>query len=131
VRRRALRRRMSDATTTVAALRDRVRAFVRERDWEGYHNLKDLATALSVEASELLELFLWRPAVPASEMGSEDRAAVADEIADVVIYGLHIANALSIDLSDAVTAKVARSAEKYPVERFRGRARGPVPGGPR
>lgn len=114
---------MTDAATTIGVLRERVHAFVRERDWEGYHNPKDLSIALAVEAAELLELFLWKSPDPASEIRPEESGAIADELADVVIYSLHLANALSIDLSDAVEAKVAKSADKYPVERFRGRAR--------
>lgn len=122
---------MSDATVTIRALRERVQAFVQERDWEGFHNPKDLSTALAVEAGELLERFLWQPPTRASDLRPEERSAIAEELADVLIYGLHLANALAIDVSEAVEAKVTKTAGKYPVERFRGRAPGPAPAGPR
>jgi len=119
---------MADSTVTFSELRDELREFVRERDWERFHNPKDLAMALSVEASELLEHFLWRgPA--ASIRTPARRQAIADELADVLIYGLHIANALDIDVSEAVLHKIAMSAEKYPTDRFKGRAREPGEGG--
>lgn len=76
---------MVDATTTVGELQERVRRFVRERDWKRFHDPKDLAIAISIEASELLERFLWREAIPAASLSPEDRTAAAEELADVVI----------------------------------------------
>ncbi len=111
---------MVDADTTVAELRERVRAFVHARDWERFHTPKDLAIALSVEASELLEPFLWRDA--SSRLSAKQRASVAEELADVVIYGLSLANALDLDLSEAVLDKLRKDERKYPAQRFRGRA---------
>lgn len=116
---------MPDASTTVADLRVRLGRFVRERDWEGYHNPKDLAAALSIEASELLERFLWQDAGPGTAFPEEDRQAIADELADVVIYALHFANAMDLDVSEAVARKMGKNEAKYPVERFKGRARSP------
>lgn len=114
---------MVDETITVGALRARVRQFVRERDWERFHLPKDLAIAISIEASELLERFLWREPVSASTLSPDDRAAVAEELADVVIYGLSLVDVLEVDLSDAVLAKLTKDESKYPADRFRGRAR--------
>ena len=111
---------MADAATTVAELRERVRAFVHARDWEPFHTPKDLAIALSVEASELVEPFLWRDA--SARLPAEDRASVAEELADVLIYGLSLANALDLDLSEAVLDKLHKDEGKYPAGRFRGRA---------
>ena len=113
---------MVDGTTTVGALRTAVRRFVRERDWERFHLPKDLAIAISVEASELLERFLWRDPAPAATLSSEDRSAIAEELADVVIYGVSLADVLEVDLSDAVLAKLKKDEAKYPADRFRGRA---------
>lgn len=113
---------MADATATVGDLRERVRTFVRERDWERFHHPKDLAIALSIEASELLERFLWQPSSNQASLDDVDRRALSDELADVVIYALGFANALDIDLSDAVRAKIAKNEVKYPADRFRGRA---------
>jgi len=104
-------------------LRTAVRRFVRERDWERFHLPKDLAIAISVEASELLERFLWRDPAPAATLSSEDRSAIAEELADVVIYGVSLADVLEVDLSDAVLAKLKKDEAKYPADRYRGRAR--------
>ena len=111
---------MVDSSTTVAELRERVRAFVHARDWESFHKPKDLAIALSVEASELVEPFLWRDA--STRLSVEDRVSVAEELADVIIYGLSLANALDLDLSEAVLDKLRKDEAKYPAKRFRGRA---------
>ncbi len=111
---------MVDSSTTVAELRERVRAFVHARDWESFHTPKDLAIALSVEASELVEPFLWRDA--STRLSVEDRESVAEELADVIIYGLSLANALDLDLSEAVLDKLRKDEAKYPTKQFRGRA---------
>lgn len=114
---------MADAAVTVAQLRERVREFVKAREWEAFHNPKDLAIALSVEASELLERFLWQePPAPGDLLG-EDRQGIAEELADVMVYGLSLANALGLDLSDAILSKLAKAEGKYPADVFRGRAR--------
>lgn len=114
---------MVDATTSVGQLRERVRQFVHARDWESFHSPKDLAMAISIEASELLDLFLWRGVEGSKDLEPAARSAVAEELADVVIYGLSLANALDLDLSDAVVSKLRLDESKYPVDRFRGRAR--------
>ncbi len=114
---------MSDDRVTLGELRERLDRFVRERDWGTYHNLKDLSMALSIEASELLERFLWREAPAVDRLSAEERQAIADELADVMIYGLHLSNALGLDLSETILAKVEKNAAKYPMERFKGRAR--------
>jgi dCTP diphosphatase len=114
---------MPDSTTTVAALREAMRRFVAERDWEQFHSPKNLVMGLSVEAAELMEHFLWVDN-EASQRVADDPARlteVADEMADVALYLLALSNTLGIDLSDAITAKLARTALKYPVERCRGR----------
>ena len=79
--------------------------------------------AISIEASELLELFLWQGSGSPAELSSELRSAVADELADVLIYGLSLANALEMDLSEAMLAKLKKDEAKYPPDRYRGRAR--------
>lgn len=111
---------MADASTTIGELRDRVRGFVRVRDWERFHQPKDLAIALAVEASELLELFLWRSESEANLRSREDRVALEDELADVVIYALSFCNAADIDLSDAVSRKMEKNEARYPAGSVRG-----------
>src|SRR2546428_14051224 len=110
---------MVDGATTVGALRTAVRRFVRERDWERFHLPKDLAIAISVEASELLERFLWRDPAPAT-LSSEDRSAIAEELADVGIYGVSLAGGLEGGFFEAVPAKVKKEEGKDPPGRDRG-----------
>jgi dCTP diphosphatase len=116
---------MPDTTTTVAMLRDAMRQFVAERDWEQFHSPKNLVMGLSVEAAELMEHFLWED-TEASRRVIDDPSRlgeVADEMADVALYLLALSNGLGIDLSDAITTKLAKTALKYPVEKTRGRVR--------
>jgi len=112
-----------DDSTTVGALRDEVRRFVEERDWRRFHNPRDVAMGISVEAAELLERFLWRSDKESADPAVAGSPEVADELADVVIYCLSFADAAGIDVSDAVRAKLAKNAVKYPAEAWRGRAR--------
>jgi len=102
-----------DEHTTVRELKDAVRRFVEERGWERYHNLKDLAIALAVEAAELLDVFKWRG--PGRVEGDERlMGQVRDELADVLIYALRLADVAGIDVSTAVCDKLRKNAEKYP-----------------
>ncbi|HJT77634.1 MAG TPA: nucleotide pyrophosphohydrolase [Gemmataceae bacterium] len=116
---------MPDTTTTVASLRDAMRRFVAEREWEQFHSPKNLVMGLSVEAAELMEHFLWVEN-GASRQVAQDPARlgeVADEMADVACYLLALCNTLGIDLSDAIQTKLAKTALKYPAEKYRGRYR--------
>jgi len=114
---------MTDATTTVATLRDAVRRFAEEREWGPFHSPKNLAMGLAVETAELMEHFLWVDS-PASREVTHDpakRQEVAEELADVACHLLNLCNALEIDLSEALQAKMLKNALKYPVEKYRGR----------
>lgn len=104
------------------SLSDKIAEFVSQREWEIFHNPKDLAIALSVEASELLELFQWRSREEVAELLPEIKQQIGEELADVFIYGLSMANSLSIDLEKAITRKLEKNEQRYPVHRFRGRA---------
>jgi NTP pyrophosphatase (non-canonical NTP hydrolase) len=112
---------VNDAETTLAELRTRLQAFNAERNWGQYHSPRNLAMALSVEAAELLELYLWsRDEGPQPAVASRE-PRVAEEAADVLITLLNFCNAAGIDLAAAAEAKIARNAEKYPVARAEGR----------
>src|SRR5262245_59439852 len=116
---------MSDSTTTVAQLKEAMRRFVAERHWEPFHSPKNLVMGLSVEAAELMEHFLWVEN-EASRQVLDDAGRlgeVADEMADVACYLLALSNTLGIDLSEAIVAKLAKNARKYPAEKYRGRYR--------
>lgn len=119
-----MKRAPTDATATLAELKSRVRDFARERDWEQFHAPKNLSMALAAEAAELMEHFLWSTpdASRAHLAEAAKRKAVAEELADVVIYALEFANIAGIDVAAAVHAKMAANARKYPVAKARGRS---------
>ena len=110
-----------DDTTTIGELRARLRAFNAERDWGRYHSPRNLAMALVVEASELLELYLWSADDGPQPPVASREARVADEAADVAICLFNFCEQAGVDLASAVLDKLARNAERYPVERARGR----------
>src|SRR5262245_48565914 len=107
---------MSDATTTVGALKDAVRAFAAERHWEPFHSPKNLALALGTEVAELMEHFLWRTGEESQQRCADPalREAIADELADVACLLLNFSLHAGIDLSDAIRHKMAKNVEKYP-----------------
>jgi len=100
---------------TLDELRDRLRQFAAERDWEKFHTPKNLAMALSVEASELVEIFQWlTPQESAAVMDSDEADHVREELADILIYLVRVADVLDVDLISTAEAKVARNAERFP-----------------
>ncbi len=101
-------------------LRDKLRQFAAERDWDQYHSPKNLAVALSVEASELLEHFQWLTDAQSAGLPPEKRELVRDEMADVLLYLIRLADKLEVDLLDAAAKKIAKNALKYPADRVRG-----------
>ncbi|NOR82621.1 MAG: nucleotide pyrophosphohydrolase [Ardenticatenales bacterium] len=111
------------AASTLADLRSHIRAFVRERDWEQFHSPKHLSMSIAIEAAELMECFQWQSAGQATEDVTQNGApqAAVDELADVLIYCLSMANALGIeDLAAAVLDKLERSGKRYPPDQLRG-----------
>lgn len=107
----------------IQALQRALREFAREREWEQFHSPRNLAAALSVEAAELLEHFQWLTTEQSRNLPGDKRAAVAEEIADVLLYLLQLADKLDIDPIDAARRKMQANAAKYPVERARGSMR--------
>ena len=99
-----------------------VDAFAIERDWHQFHAPKNIASALIVEAAELLEPFQWMSEQQSRELSPEQRNAVADEMADVLLYLVQLGNVLGIDPVAAAQAKLRRNAERYPVAKSRGRS---------
>lgn len=98
----------------ITELMHEINAFTNERDWDKFHNPKDLAVALSIEASELLEAFLWKKPEDAK------LEKVKEELADVINYALLIASKYDLDVAEIVRAKIKKNAEKYPVEKAKG-----------
>jgi dCTP diphosphatase len=114
----------TDSVTTLSDLKARVLAFVRERDWEQFHSPKNLSMALAAESGELMEHFLWATPEQSRAVATDPakRGKIADELADVVIYALEFANITGLDVAAAIEAKMAANAQKYPVEKARGRS---------
>jgi len=105
------------------ALRDRLRRFAAERDWEQFHAPKNLAIALSVEAAELLEHFQWLGEDASKSLAPEQLAEVGEEMADVLLYLIRLADKLDVDLLQAAARKMELNAKKYPVEKAHGSSR--------
>lgn len=101
----------------IAQLVSTIRAFRDARDWSQFHNSKDLALALSVEASELLELFLWK----GNEDADPDR--LKEELADIMMYALLLVDKHGLDLFEIIESKIKKNNEKYPVEKAKGNAK--------
>jgi NTP pyrophosphatase (non-canonical NTP hydrolase) len=104
------------------ALRQRLRAFAAARDWEQFHSPKNLASALIVEAAELLEHFQWLTQQQSRSLPPERLRAVEEEIADVLLYLVRLADLLGVDLMRAAERKIALNEQKYPAEEVRGSA---------
>ena len=104
---------MSDSQEIIKALLQ----FRNERDWEQFHNPKDLALAITIESAELLELFLWKKAEEA------DLEKVKEELADVFAYAFLIAEKYNLDVKEIVLEKIKKNAEKYPVAKAKGIAK--------
>jgi NTP pyrophosphatase (non-canonical NTP hydrolase) len=103
-------------------LRERLQAFAEERDWEQFHNPKNLAMALAGEAGELLEHFQWLTFDEAANLPPATRDEVALECADVLLFLVRLADKLDIDLAAAAEKKLELNALKYPIEKSRGKA---------
>ena len=101
---------------TMKDMIDALRKFRDERDWQQFHNPKDLSLALSIEASELLEAFLWKQPEEA------DPQRIREELADVFAYAFLLADACQLDVNEIVMAKLRQNEEKYPVAKARGSA---------
>lgn len=102
------------------AVRDRLRQFAQARDWDQFHSPKNLSMALSVEASELVECFQWLTEDESSNLSSEQLTAVTDEIADVQLYLVRLADKVGVDIASAIEQKIVKNEAKYPVDQVKG-----------
>lgn len=98
----------------------KIREFRDARDWKQFHNAKDMAAAIAIEAGELQEIFLWKRADELEAVTKAKRAAIEDELADVMVYALELADNLGIDMEKAIGAKLEKNAAKYPVHLAKG-----------
>ena len=108
---------MNDASATIEDIRARLRSFRDARDWSQFHRPRDLALAISGEVGELAELFLWISDAEIEARLEDDeryRAKIADEVADILIYLMYLAERIGFDVAGAVEAKVRRTEERFP-----------------
>lgn len=108
---------MSDSILTLTKL---ICAFRDERNWEEFHSPKDLSVAIAAEAGELMQHFVWQSAEQSVQRVRERREAIAGEIADIAILLLEMALVAEVDVGKAIETKLARNAQKYPVEKAKG-----------
>jgi dCTP diphosphatase len=114
---------MLTPTTDFEMLKQRLRAFARERDWGQFHSPKNLSMALSAEVGELLEHFQWLTEDQSAALPAETLKEVELEMADVLLYLICLADKLDVDLRDAALRKIELNAKKYPVDSAKGNAR--------
>lgn len=112
--------RSGDSGASLDTLREGLRLFAAERDWDQFHSPKNLSMALSVESAELMEHFQWLTVAESEQLPSERREQVRLEMADVLLYLVRLADRLDIDLVAAAQEKLALNARKYPVDKARG-----------
>jgi len=109
--------------TALRRLRERLRVFASARDWTQFHSPKNLAIALSVEAAELLEHFQWISDKDSLDMQSAKIGKIEEEMADVLLYLIRLADILNVDLVQAADRKIEANSQKYPIEKSRGHAK--------
>ncbi|MDP4012911.1 MAG: nucleotide pyrophosphohydrolase [Candidatus Nanoarchaeia archaeon] len=113
---------VKDHEAKINDLKDKIKEFCEDRDWDQFHNAKDLAIALSIEASELLELFRWKSGNEVEELfqNEKKREDIEDEMADILYFLVRMAQRHNIDLSEALDKKMEKNNNKYPIEKARG-----------
>jgi len=114
---------METIMTDLTRLRDDLRAFAAERDWDRFHSPKNLAMALAGEAGELVEVFQWLSEAESANLSPAARAAADEELADVLLYLVRLADKLGIDPLDAARRKLDANGRKYPADKARGHSR--------
>jgi len=112
---------MADSEMTLRQLREKMAEFVRERDWDQFHTPKNLSMSIAIEAAELMEHFQWLTVEQSKNLADDALADIGEELADIVIYSLSMANFLNLDLSETVLAKMEKNRQKYPKDKVRGK----------
>lgn len=108
----------------IEKINNEVQKFVDDRDWSQFHSIKNLSMALSVEASELVEIFQWMKEEDSNQVKNDPKlkGKVSEEIADVFVYLMRVAVKCEIDIEQVTLEKIKRNAEKYPVDKSKGRS---------
>jgi dCTP diphosphatase len=104
-------------------LRDKLRVFAEAREWDQFHSPKNLSMALMVEVAELMEHFQWLTEAQSFSLAAENKSAVGEELADILLYLIRLSDKLGVDLQQAASHKLEKNAVKYPVEQVRGSAK--------
>jgi dCTP diphosphatase len=109
----------------IPRIHQEIEIFIKERDWDQFHSVKNLAMALSVETSELVEIFQWVKEEDSNNVKNnpEMKAKLQDEVSDILFYLLRIAEKAEIDIEAAILQKIKKNAEKYPVDKSRGNSK--------
>lgn len=102
---------------------EKINSFAEERDWDQFHSIKNLSMALSVESSELLEIFQWMTEDQSNNLSDKDLNKAKEELADIFVYLVRISSKLDVDLFEVASSKIKKNAEKYPVEKAKGNAK--------
>ena len=111
-----------DSQITLQDLKEKMADFVRERDWEQFHTPKNIAMSIAIEAAELMEHFQWLTVEQSKQLDEKALAEMGEELADIVIYALSMANFLKLDLASTVLAKMEKNIRKYPADKVHGKA---------
>jgi NTP pyrophosphatase (non-canonical NTP hydrolase) len=111
-----------DNERKIHELKEKIKEFCEARDWDQFHNAKELAIALSIEASELLEIFRWKTHEEVDELFKDEKKKedIEDELADILYFLVRIAQKYDLDLSEALDRKMEKNNNKYPVEKAKG-----------
>jgi dCTP diphosphatase len=116
---------LKNETLDLELLKNKLREFSEERDWGKYHNPKNLAMALSVETSELVEIFQWLTEQESNEIisNSEKMDHIKEEISDILLYTIRLADVLKINIPESIEIKLDKNKEKYPIGKSKGNAK--------
>ena len=111
-----------DNETNIQEIKEKIKEFVKERDWEQFHHPKEVAISLSLEAAEVLELFQWKDKQDLEDIKNDKElmTKLKEELADVFMYAIDIANCTGIDITEAIIDKLKKNREKYPIEKSKG-----------
>ncbi len=113
---------MTDAKVTLQDLKLKMAEFVRERDWEQFHTPKNISMSIAIEAAELMEHFQWLTVEQSQQLDAKALSDIGEELADIVIYSLSMANFLKLDLAQTVLAKMEKNIRKYPADQVQGKS---------
>lgn len=113
---------MADNDSSILDVREKVANFVEERDWEKFHTPKNLSMSIAIEAAELMEIFQWMKDDEANDILANPSTLqrIREELADILIYSISLSNTLKLDISEAISEKLGKNSQKYPIQKAKG-----------